>query len=90
MHKIDGAYLQCVNNPYTKFEYKGMRLLESQITQTRHPKSVADGRRGLATRPAFHKGEAVYFSASHDNKKKANCVFASCMRNTNPALMQQY
>ena len=22
VHKIEGAHLQCVNNPYAKFEYK--------------------------------------------------------------------
>ena len=27
MHKIDGAHLQCVNNQYAKFEYKGMKTL---------------------------------------------------------------
>ena len=31
------AHLQCMNNDYAKFEYKGMKLLELQITQTRHP-----------------------------------------------------
>ena len=25
VHKIDGAHHQCVNNHYTKFEYKGMK-----------------------------------------------------------------
>ena len=25
VHKIGGAYLQCVNNHYIKFEYKGMK-----------------------------------------------------------------
>ena len=25
MHKIEGAHLQCVNNQYAKFEYKGMK-----------------------------------------------------------------
>ena len=30
---MEGAFLQCVNNNYSKFEYKE----ELQITQTRHP-----------------------------------------------------
>ena len=49
---MEGAHLQCVNNYYAKFEYKEMntvrvimqslnikecKLLELQITQTRHP-----------------------------------------------------
>ena len=33
--QIGGAHLQCVKKKYIKFEL--------QITQTRHPKSVADG-----------------------------------------------
>ena len=27
VHKIEGAYLQCVNNHYAKFEYKGMKTI---------------------------------------------------------------
>ena len=42
MHKIKVAHLQCLNNHYTKFEYKGMKILELQITQNRHHKSVVD------------------------------------------------
>ena len=42
VHKIGGAHLQYVNNHLAKFEYKGMKLLELHITQTRHPKSVGD------------------------------------------------
>ena len=43
-NKIEGAHLQCVNNHYAKFEYKGLNslLLEFQITQTRHPLSIYD------------------------------------------------
>ena len=26
-HKIEGAHLQCVNNHYAKFEYKGMNTV---------------------------------------------------------------
>ena len=26
-HKIEGAHVQCVNNNYTKFEYKGMNTV---------------------------------------------------------------
>ena len=33
--------------------------MELQITQTRHPKSVADGQSGLTTRPAFAKATQV-------------------------------
>ena len=28
-HKIEGAHLQCVNNHYAKFEYKGMNTVAS-------------------------------------------------------------
>ena len=42
VHKIGGEHLQCVKNHFTKFEYKGLKLLKLQITQGRHPKSVAD------------------------------------------------
>ena len=27
MHKIEGAHLQCMNNHYAKFEYKGMKTV---------------------------------------------------------------
>ena len=27
VHKIGGAHLQCVNNYYAKFEYKGMKTV---------------------------------------------------------------
>ena len=27
VHKIEGAHLQCVNNHYAKFEYKGMKTV---------------------------------------------------------------
>ena len=27
VHKIGGAHLQCVNNHYAKFEYKGMNTV---------------------------------------------------------------
>ena len=45
MHKIGGAHLQCVNNHYAKFEYKGMNTVGFQITQTRHPLSISDGKK---------------------------------------------
>ena len=35
MYKMEGAHLPCVNTHYAKFEYKEMKLLELQITQTR-------------------------------------------------------
>ena len=41
VHKIGGAYLQCVNNHYAKFGYKEIKTDDLQITQTRYPKSVA-------------------------------------------------
>ena len=40
VHKERGAHLQCVNNHYAKFEYKGMK----NVTQTRHPLSISDGK----------------------------------------------
>ena len=27
VHKVGGAHLQCVNNHYAKFEYKGMKTV---------------------------------------------------------------
>ena len=48
-----------MNKHYTKFEYKGMKTLELQITQTKHPKllrtdgQTVDGRSGPSARPAF-------------------------------------
>ena len=43
MHKISSVHIQCANNYYTKFEYKGMKTFGVQITQTRLLKCVADG-----------------------------------------------
>ena len=37
VHKIGGAHLQCVNNHYAKFEYKGMKTLGVLDYTTRHP-----------------------------------------------------
>ena len=44
MPKIGGAHLQCMNNHSQSLNIKERKLLELQITQTRHPKSVADRR----------------------------------------------
>ena len=49
--KIGGPHLQCVNKHYAKFEYKEWKLLPLQITQTRHPKSVADVQTDGQTEP---------------------------------------
>ena len=38
--KIEGAHVQCVNNPNAKER----KLLELQITLTRHPLSISDGK----------------------------------------------
>ena len=37
MQRMVGAHLLGMNNRKVKFKYKGMKLLELQITQTRHP-----------------------------------------------------
>ena len=37
VHKKEGAYLQCMNNHYAKFEYKWMNTVGVKFTQTRHP-----------------------------------------------------
>ena len=42
VHKIGGAHLQCVNNHYVKYEYKGMNTVGVKITQTMHPLSILD------------------------------------------------
>ena len=44
VHKIKGALLQCVYNHHLKFEYKGIKMVELQISQTRHNISVLDGK----------------------------------------------
>ena len=44
-------YLQCVNNQYAKFEYKGMKGVELQITQTRHHLSIMDGKMSKINTP---------------------------------------
>ena len=44
VHKIGGAYLQCVNNQYATLEYRGMYVscFALKITQTRHYLSILD------------------------------------------------
>ena len=42
VHKIRDAHIQCVNNHYAKFEYKGKKVFELQITQTRHHLSILE------------------------------------------------
>ena len=45
LHKIKGVHGQCVNNHDTKLEYKGMNTVGViQITKTRHPLSILDGK----------------------------------------------
>ena len=60
VHKIVNAHLQCVNNNYTQFDNKGMITYGVTVTQTRHPKSVADrqtdGWTGPTTKPTFRRG----------------------------------
>ena len=41
MQKIGGAHLQCVNNHYAKFEYKGMNTVG---VSARQPLSISDGK----------------------------------------------
>ena len=40
--QIGGADLLCVEHHYAKVEYKEMKYLELQITQTRHNQSIFD------------------------------------------------
>ena len=62
MHKIEGAHCQCVNNHYAKFEYKGMELLELEITQTRHPLSISDERKCLRSQRNVCWLKMAYFT----------------------------
>ena len=47
-------------------------LLELQIAQTRHPKSVAEVRRGPTTRPAFCQDDAGKTFNIYSNKKETS------------------
>ena len=38
---MGGAHLQCVNNHYATFTYKGMNTVELLISQIRHPKHLS-------------------------------------------------
>ena len=42
--KIVGANLQCVNNHWAKFEYKGMNTVGVTDFTSRHHLSIADGK----------------------------------------------
>ena len=42
MPKIKEAHLQCVNNHYVKYEYKGMNTAVITDYTTRHPLSISD------------------------------------------------
>ena len=38
VYRIGGAYLQCMNNHYTKFQYKGMKIVGvTDYTNLTHP-----------------------------------------------------
>ena len=41
---MGGAHHKFMNTYYGKFEYKEMLLLGLQITQTRHPLRISDGK----------------------------------------------
>ena len=43
MYKIGGAHLQCENNHYAKFEYKGMKTVGSYRLHKLGTPSVVDG-----------------------------------------------
>ena len=51
MDKIGGAYLQCVNNHYAKFNYKGMETVGvTYYTNQTHPTHFGWGK-GLSSTP---------------------------------------
>ena len=52
---IGGTYLQCVNNHYAKFEYKGMKTVG--VTDYRRT-----GQTGPTSRPVFCQGDAGNWS----------------------------
>ena len=49
---MGGANVHCVNNHYANFELKEWILLELQITQTRHPLRIADGKHDQVKHPS--------------------------------------
>ena len=49
VYYVRGAHLQCVNNHYAKYENKRMKILELQITQTRQPLRISDGKNVLSS-----------------------------------------
>ena len=42
MHKIEGTHLQCVNNHYAKFEYKGMKSVGVTDYTNKAPQQFCD------------------------------------------------
>ena len=56
VHKMVGAYFQCMNNHYKKsLNIEESNLFELQITQTRHPLRISDGKKCLSSAPKLRK-----------------------------------
>ena len=62
MHKIGGAHLQCVNNHYAKFEYKGLNTVG---VSTLHE---------LGTPLAFMMEKMFKFNTRKKLEKKMKCA----------------
>ena len=44
VHKMEGAHLQCMNNHYGKFEYKGMKTVGDTDYTNQTPLRILDGK----------------------------------------------
>ena len=64
MHKIVGAHLQCVNNHYAKFEYKGMKTVwVTDYTNQTHPKHLG-WKKCLSSTPI--KNEKIFMKCAQN------------------------
>ena len=70
MHKIGGTHLQCVNNHYAMFEYKGMKT----VTQSRHPLSISDGKKVVSSTPV--KNEKIFMKCAQNGR----CTSSNCAK----------
>ena len=78
VHKIEGAHLQCVNNRYSKFQFKGMKTLGvtdyknqtqskhfgQKIVQVQHPAKMRKYSRNV------HKIKGAHLQCMNNNYTK--------------------
>ena len=68
MHKIEGAHLQCVTNPFAKYEYKRMKTFGVTDYTNQHHQRVFDVKMSLTSTP--RKNEKVFMKCAQNHYTK--------------------